>query len=213
MMPPGRTFKNMSKATDAKAKYKLKRSRIDAGLCIDCGQEPAAMNATTVSLGLRGENCKKLRKKPKQETPAAARPRPPRVDGDGDLIDDLGYLNADEFIDYEAKVKGVIYSAALLDAMSRPVFCFTISPFFAPSVGDQRRILKDEFNERRHADALSHLMAYGEVRERLSGSLTRYEPAVRHERNTVEFGRQYIHGSKGTRKPDAEAFEDRRVTA
>ena len=56
-------------------------------------------------------------------------------------------------------------------------------------------------------------MAWGEIRERQSGSLTRYEPAVRHERSTVEFGRQYINGSKGTPKPDDAAFESRRVTA
>lgn len=173
-------------------KRELKQSRIAAGLCIDCGQEPAAMNATTVSLGLRGENCKKARKKPQQADPAIKPPKPPRLDGDGDLIDDGGYLNADEFLEYEETVKGVIYSAAILDAISRPVFCFAIVPFFALSVGDQRRILGDQFNERRHADALSHLMAYGEIRERPSGSLTRYEPAVRHERTEQTFGRKSL---------------------
>lgn len=203
----------MTKYEEAKAKHDIKRERVVAGLCIDCGAEPAAMNATTTSLGLRGENCKKIRKKPKREAAAPSPPRPPRIDGDGELIDDNGYLDSDEFNAYAAVCKGVIYSAALLDAISRPVFCFAILPFAAPSIGDMRRILKDEFNERRHADALSHLMAWGEIRERQSGSLTRYEPAVRHERSTVEWGRRYINGSNGTPKPDDAAFEARRVTA
>lgn len=202
----------MTKYEEAKAKHDIKRERVAAGLCIDCGAEPAAMNATTVSLGLRGENCK-LKRKPPVSEKAETKPRRPDVLNEWDIEDHRGYLETDDFADYEAICKGVIYSAALLDAISRPVFCFTILPFAAPSIGDMRRILGDRFNERRHADALANLVAWGEVRERQSGSLTRYEPAVRHDRSTIEWGRRYINGSKGTPKPDDAAFESRRVTA
>jgi len=160
----------MTKYEEAKAKHDIKRERVAAGLCIDCGAEPAAMNATTTSLGLRGENCK-LKRKPPVPEKAESKPRRPDVLNEWDVADEFGYLDSDEFAEYAATCKGVIDD----------------SPF-AVSIGDMRLALGDRFNERRHADALANLVAWGEVRERQSGSLTRYEPAVRHERSTVEWG-------------------------
>lgn len=117
--------------------------------------------------------------------------RPVKTDEWG-MVDDFGYLDTPEFEQYADGVLDLI----------------RCSPF-ALSIGDMRRQLGDGFNDRQHADALDYLMASGDIRERPSGSLTRYEPAVRHERTERTFGRTSLMLPGSSRSPIAPSFEDR----
>ncbi len=172
----------------------LRAERLGRGVCQECGERPRTENLDNTK-SVHCEPCKQAKQRAAWTALHGPGKRPAKTDEWG-MGDDRGYLDTPEFEAYAKQVHAVIYTM-----------------MWPPSIADQKRALGDNFVERMHIDALDRLMASGEIRERQSGALTRYEPAVRHERNTVEFGRQYIHGSKGTRKPDTEAFEDRRVTA
>lgn len=169
----------------------LRNGRLEAGLCSECGENPRTRNLD----GSKSVRCVSCKERAERHMATHKGKRPPSTDEWG-MVDDFGYLDTPRFYAYCETVKRVIVNADL-----------------PPSIADQKRALGDNFAERMHIDALDRLMASGEIRERQSGALTRYEPAVRHERNTVEFGRQYINGSKGVPKPDDDVFNDRRVTA
>ena len=172
----------------------LRNERLDAGLCQECGANPRTVNLDNTK-SVHCQPCKDA----KQRAAWTALHGPgkrPVVKDEFDLVDDFGYLDTPRFYAYCETVKRVILRAA-----------------FPPSIGDMRRSLGLKFNDRMHADALDYLMADGCIRDKVAGSLTRYEPAIRHDRSTIEFGRRHITGSKGTRKPDNAVFEDRRVTA
>lgn len=169
----------------------LRNGRLEAGLCSECGENPRTRNLD----GSKSVRCAACKERAERHMATHRGKRPPSTDEWG-MGDDLGYLDTPEFEAYAKQVHAVIYTM-----------------MWPPSIADQKRALGDNFVERMHIDALDHLMASGEIRERQSGALTRYEPAVRHDRSTIEFGRQYINGSKGVPKPDDAVFEDRRVTA
>lgn len=172
----------------------LRHERLGRGVCQECGERPRTVNMDNTK-SVHCEPCKQAKQRAAWTALHGPGKRPAKTDEWG-MPDDLGYLDTPRFYDYAASVKRVIVNADL-----------------PPSIADQKRALGDNFVERMHIDALDHLMASGEIRERQSGAMTRYEPATRHERSTIEFGRQYINGSKGVPKPDDEVFNDRRVTA
>lgn len=169
----------------------LRNGRLEAGLCSECGERERTRNLD----GSKSVRCAYCKEQAERHMATHRGKRPPTTD-EYDMADDLGYLDTPEFVEYCEMVKRVICRLS-----------------FAPSIGDMRRTLGDNFVDRMHADALDHLMASGEIRERRSGAMTRYEPATRHERSTIEWGRQYINGAKGVPKPDDDVFNDRRVTA
>jgi hypothetical protein len=90
----------------------------------------------------------------------------PRIVSEFEIDESFGYLETSRFTDYCKFVRRMI------DRAKSPM-----------SYGDMRRAMGGNFVDRMHADALEYLEADGVIRQLPSGSLTRYEPALRHERN------------------------------
>lgn len=173
-----------------KAMKAMRAERLGRGVCQECGERPRTVNLDNTK-SVHCEPCKQAKQRAAWTALHGPGKRPPKTDEWG-MGDDLGYLDTPRFYDYAASVKRVICA----------------SPW-PPSIADQKRALGDNFVERMHIDALDHLMASGEIRERQSGAMMRYEPATRHERNTIKFGREnqlLLPGSSRTPKP---LFEDR----
>ncbi len=146
------------------AQRRLREERLAQGLCSECGERERTRNMD----GSKSVRCAYCKERAERHMATHNAKRPPKRDGD--LIDDLGYLNTPRFYDYAARVKRLIERAS-----------------FPPSIADQKRALGDNFIERMHIDALDYLMGDGAIRERQSGAMMRYEPAVRHDRNQSEY--------------------------
>jgi len=169
----------------------LRNERLAAGMCQECGERPRTENLDNTK-SVHCQPCKDARQKAAWTSLHGPGKRPPMRDGDGDLIDDFGYLDTPRFYAYCESVKRVIYRAS-----------------FSACIGDMRRMLGDNFVDRMHADALDYLMASGEIRERQAGAMQRYEPAVRHEREETSFGRRSLMLPGSSRSPIKPSFEDR----
>ena len=164
----------------------LRNERLAAGMCQQCGERPRTENMDNTK-SVHCQPCKDDKARAAWTSLHGPGKRPPMRDGDGDLIDDFGYLDTPRFYSYCETVKRVVVNADL-----------------PPSIADQKRALGDNFVERMHIDALDYLMASGEIRERQSGAMMRYESSTRHEPQPVKFARQslMLPGSSRTVKPE-----------
>lgn len=148
------------------AMKRLRNERLAQGLCSECGERERTRNLD----GGKSVRCAYCKEQAERHAATHNAKRPPKRDGDGDLIDDIGYFGTPRFEEYAAKVKRVIERAK-----------------FPSSIADQKRALGENFIDRMHIDALDHLAGNGEIRERLSGAMMRYEPATRHDRRQSEY--------------------------
>lgn len=168
----------------------LRNERLAAGMCQECGERPRTVNMDNTK-SVHCQPCKDAKQRAQWNSLHGPGKRPPSTDEWG-MVDDFGYLDTPRFYAYCETVKRVIVQADL-----------------PPSIADQKRAMGDNFVERMHIDALDYLMASGEIRERQSGAMMRYESSTRHEPQTIKFARQSLMLPGSSRSPIKPSFEDR----
>jgi len=132
-----------------KAMHELREARKAAGKCQECGERPITRNMN----GSKSVRCIFCKDRLSLSTKTAKRPT---TDNWG-VDEDHGFKDTQRFREYAVSVAKVIKRGAT-------------------SIREQRLALGENFIERMHMDALDALLGAGEITERQSGSLTRYEP-------------------------------------
>ncbi len=124
-----------------RALHEKREARHAAGLCIECGNEPLAMRLD----GTMGRTGVKCRRSGRRRTGNEKQMNSDGFGEDGFDHSD-GYLDRQPFREYCVRVAEVIRKGA-------------------KSIGDQKRALGDDFNQRFHWDALTALVAAREIVE------------------------------------------------
>ena len=155
-----------------KAMKALRNERLANGMCQECGEQPRTSNLDNTR-SVHCEPCKQAKARAAWTSMHGPGKRPPSTDEWG-MVENYGHFDDGRLDAYAVKVKSVIHAAD-----------------HATSIADQKRALGEDFNVLMHMDALGELMSAGEIRERQSGAMMRYEPCGRHDRNTITFGRDF----------------------